>query len=68
MEDRLAFLIGKIYLGQPYVAAEGNVGQGTIAVGMLPCPLARVLFGLGDVAVVVDLSIDKGNVALVGLG
>ena len=68
MEDRLAFLIGKIYLGQPYVAAEGNVGQGTIAVGMLPCPLARVLFGLGDVAVHVDLGIDKGNVALVGLG
>ena len=66
VEDGLFGNVAEVHILQGDIALQLGIGDGTLCcVGMLPCPAAGALFGLGDVAVFVDLGIDQLDIAFV---
>ena len=68
MEHQLLRDVAKVHVGHGDVALQLGIGDGSVRlVGVLPCPVAGMLRGLGDAAVFVDLRVDQPDVAVVRL-
>ncbi len=66
-QDGLAFLVGEVHFGEPHVTRERGVGEGAVAVRVLPRPASRALFCLGDGAVRGNRGVDQRYIAVVHL-
>ena len=65
MQHRLFRYIAEVHVEHGDIALQLGVGQRAVAVGVLPRPVAGMLFRLGDIAVFVDLRIHQGHIAVI---
>ncbi len=66
MQDVFAFFVSKINVGHAHIAAQGSIGDASVAVRMLPCPTSGAFFAFGDTSVGERLGIDKRDVSFIG--
>ena len=68
MQHVLALGVGEVHVGEAHVAAQLGVGEGAVAVRVLPRPMTSAAVGFGHGAVGRDLGVHKRHIAVVRLG
>ena len=64
----LALGVGEVHIGEAHVAAQLGVGEGAVAVRVLPRPMTGAAVGFGHGAVGRDRGVHKRHIAVVCLG
>ena len=67
MEHCLVLIVAEIHVEKPYVPGELGISNGSVFVGMLPCPHSGSLLTFGNNSVFL-LGVDQCNIAPIGFG
>src|SRR5699024_460316 len=66
VQHRFFRYIGKVYIKEPNIALEAGIGNSAVIVGMLPSPDIGTLRAFFQLAFLIFLSVDQGNVSVIG--
>ena len=67
MQHRLFRHIAEVHAVHGDVAPEQSVGNGAVGlVGVFPCPCAGVLCAFGNGAILGNMAVDQGDIAVIG--